>query len=421
MRILPQGSVWCEMLQRTLPTGRHLRILTTIHSFDPGGVERVALRLCEWWKFEGADVRVLIGRRTGAMAGQAPCLNYVGYSSGPVGTARVETLWMIMSLWRQVRAAPPDVIFCPGNTYAIVVVALRLILGRRCPPVVAKISNSLVRKDMAPPFGWAYRAWLAVQGRLIDAFVAMAPSLRHEALDSMRVSPGRVTVIEDPALSAADFDRLAGSRQRIGADGGHGRLFVSAGRLVRQKRFDRLLRAFAEGGRDGDRLVILGEGPFRPRLAKLTRALGLETRVDMPGHTEDLADWLSRADAFLLASDYEGVPAALVEALAAGLPIIATDSSAAIAELAGNGRFGQVVARDDARELARAIREFDPSAFDFAGAKRHSENFQVGRAGPAYLSLMAATCARRLETGNLAIADAPNFGSPLAGVGTGGS
>jgi glycosyltransferase involved in cell wall biosynthesis len=316
---------------------------------------------------------------------------------------------MIICLWRRVRAAPPDVIFCPGNTYTVVVVALRLLLGRSCPPVVAKLSNSLARGDMHAPVALAYRAWLAIQGRLIEVFVAMTPSLRDEAVEAIRAYARKVAVIEDPALNAADIQQLAKSREERTRDEGSGRLFISAGRLVPQKRFDRLLRAFAEGSREGDHLIILGDGPLRASLTRLVRNLGLDTRVKMPGHTADPAGWLARADAFVLASDYEGVPAALVEALAAGLPVIATDSSAAIPELLGYGRYGHVVARGDAVALARAIGQLDSSTFDALGARRCAARFQVERAGPAYLGLLATTYAQRCAaSGREIIASAPS-------------
>ena len=359
-----------------------------VHSFDPGGVERVALRLCEAWQSDGADVTVLVGRPTGAMRDQAPRLAYESYSAGRLSTASFESFWLILCLWRLVRAARPDVIFCPGNTYSIVVVCLRLLLGRRCPPIVAKVSNSLERSDMSAIPRFAYKLWLAVQGRWIDSFVAMAPALRKEVADSMRVGPDRVVVIDDPVLAASDVTRLAARRRRRRRRTGEGRLFLSAGRLVVQKRFDRLLRAFAAGARPGDRLVILGEGPLRQRLHRLARRLGIDGRVALPGHAAELGEWLERADCFVLASDYEGVPAVLVEAVAAGVPVVATDSSAAIEDLLGHGRHGHVVARFDEAALASALMIGDRFHSDPEANAGHGMRFRLENSAPAYLHLL---------------------------------
>jgi glycosyltransferase involved in cell wall biosynthesis len=365
---------------------RRLEILTYLHSFDPGGVERVALRLCGAWQAQGASVKVLMGRRSGRAGAQAQPLDYIVYSSGIVRTARFETLWMIYSLWKRVRAVRPDVIFCAGNSYTIVAVALRLLLGRSCPPVVAKVSNLLDRRDM-PRFGRPfYRLWLRVQGRLIGRWVAIAPALKDEVVTLMRVPPERVAAIGDPAICAAQAEALFARRQ-ADAHHGAGRLFVSAGRLARQKRFDLLIEAFHRGARPHDRLAILGEGPLRGRLERQATRLGLGGRILLPGHCLDTGAWLARADAFVLCSDYEGLPAVLVEALAAGLPVISTRSSPGVAGLLDHGTLGRLVEPGDPEGLARALAdEIAPQNAD--AARRQAAAFQIELAGPAWLAIL---------------------------------
>ena len=150
-----------------------MRILVPIHSFEPGGVERVALRLARAWHDAGHEVFVLLGRDEGAARGQAPELTYVRHRE-PISTAWWETLWMIVCLIRFLRRERVDVLFCPGNTYTVVCVAAKLLLPRRCPPVLAKISNDLDSRYLpaiARPF---YRVWLHIQGRILDAFVGLA-------------------------------------------------------------------------------------------------------------------------------------------------------------------------------------------------------------------------------------------------------
>jgi glycosyltransferase involved in cell wall biosynthesis len=375
---------------------RRLEILTYLHSFDPGGVERVALRLCDAWQAQGAGVKVLMGRCDGRAREQAQALDYVVYSSGVVGTARFETLWMIYCLWRRVRAVRPDVIFCAGNTYTVVAVALRLLLGRSCPPVVAKVSNLLDRRDMPLFSRPLYRLWLRVQGRWIHHWVAIAPALKDEVSTLMRVPAGRIAAIGDPAICAAEADALF-ERRRAGTRERPGRLFLSAGRLARQKRFDLLLQAFHRGARPADRLVIIGDGPLRARLLRQALRLGLRGRVQLPGHCLDPGSWLAKADAFILVSDYEGLPAVLLEALAAGLPVISTKSSPGVAELLGHGALGRLVEPGDLEGLAEALAgEIAPQDAD--AARRQAAAFRIEEAGPAWLAILeGAASAIRLH------------------------
>jgi hypothetical protein len=201
-----------------------------------------------------------------------------------------------------------------------------------------------------------------------------------------------VAIVDDPALGEDEALALASVRDRAPRDRRPGRLLVAAGRLVSQKRFDLLLRAFARGARDDDRLVILGEGPCRRRLEALVARLGLGERVRLAGFSADINDWLARADLFVLSSAYEGVPAVVIEALAAGVPIIASDCSVSLPAMLGDGRFGRLVAPGDVAGLAAALGA-DAPRIDVAAARAHARRFLVETAAPAYLALLRAAAA----------------------------
>ncbi len=100
---------------------------------------------------------------------------------------------------------------------------------------------------------------------------------------------------------------------------------AAVGRLSAQKDHALLIRAFSRLPDTGDRLVIYGEGELRPELEALIERLGLSGRVLLPGQCDDVPRALSGAKLFVLSSDYEGMPNALLEAMALGLPCIATD------------------------------------------------------------------------------------------------
>ena len=364
----------------------NLRILTFIHSFEPGGVERVALRLVAAWRAAGCDAPVLLGRDAGAGRDAAPPLDYLAPRRDAGWTARFETAWMIGRLRREIVRMRPDILFCAGNSYAVVAVTMKLLFGRRCPPIVAKISNDLERRDLPAPARAAYRLWLRLQGLAIDHFVGMAEPMRIEIASAMRVPPHRIAIIDDPALDNAEFDRLRMARDTR-VKPATGRRFITIGRLVRQKNFTMLLRAFAAGSNSDDHLTILGEGPQRRRLARLADRLGLAGRLTMPGHS-DIARWIGESDILLMSSDYEGVPAVVIEALAAGLAIVATDCSTAMAELLDNGRLGQLLPPGDCKRFAAGIAAASSHSVDSTAAERQAARFTVATAAPLYLALM---------------------------------
>lgn len=365
------------------------RVLTFLHSFEPGGVERIALRLVRRWRALGVDAPLFVGRTAGDMRGDVGVdLDFVSPPDAGRWVARMETLWMIWTLPQIVRRLRPDVLFCAGNTYAVVAVALKYLLGRTCPPILLKVSNDLDRQDQPGWFRFVYRLWLRAQARHIDHFIGMETPMIDEIREGFGVPAARISIIPDPALSKSLIQKLRSSRP-VARVGGIGRRFVCVGRLTPQKNIALMLRAFESGARKGDTLTVIGDGPERGKLERLARNLGLEEQVLFLGYQPEPASLLPGFDVFLLSSDYEGVPAVVLEALAAGLPIVATDCSRSMRALLADGALGQLVAVGDAPALADAIAGATPMSQDQRLSLRQAERFTLEEAALAYLEVMA--------------------------------
>ncbi len=133
---------------------------------------------------------------------------------------------------------------------------------------------------------------------------------------------------------------------------------LAVGRLTAQKNHALLIRAYAALGPVDDRLVIYGEGEKRAELEALISDLGLEGRVLLPGLSADIPHDIGSAKLFVLPSDYEGMPNALLEAMALGLPCIASDCPCGgPAELIEHGENGLLFPVGDEQALTAALRE----------------------------------------------------------------
>ncbi|WP_342658207.1 glycosyltransferase [Sphingomonas sp. NY01] len=297
-----------------------------------GGVERAQLRLVRGWLDAGRDVTLLLGEEGGAFWGELP------ESLRPIRRGR-----LAVALPRTVADLRPDIIFCPGNHYTGLAAWTRLRVGRDCPPIVAKMSNACHRPDFAAPMRWGHARWLGTHRRFLDGLVAMTPATAAEASAATGLP---AIVIPNPPAPPPPARSPFGQRTIIGV-----------GRLEPQKRWDRLIAALPALD-DDVRLVIHGEGSLRPALeAQIARA-GLQRRVTLPGHTADPLAAMAAAHVVALVSDYEGVPGVLREALSVGRPVVATDSSPAVAEIVATPALGTIVGRDDARALAAALRHW---------------------------------------------------------------
>jgi glycosyltransferase involved in cell wall biosynthesis len=134
---------------------------------------------------------------------------------------------------------------------------------------------------------------------------------------------------------------------------------LGVGRLCEQKRFIDLVNAFhhfiSNEKIDHLDLIILGEGPQRGEILNLASELGIADRVFLPGFDPDPFKYMKAAEAFVLSSAWEGLPNALIQAIACGCPVVATNCNHGPSEILENGRWGELVAVGDVREMAAAI------------------------------------------------------------------
>lgn len=131
---------------------------------------------------------------------------------------------------------------------------------------------------------------------------------------------------------------------------------VGVGRLVRQKNFTMLIEAFGRVVEKIDaKLIILGEGDERDKLETLVSRLGLQNQINLPGYSKNVHGVVKNADLFVLSSSFEGLPNALLEALAVGTPAVSTNCLSGPAEILCHGAAGDLVAVDDVDAMAEAI------------------------------------------------------------------
>lgn len=321
------------------PPAQH--ILSFARTLQGGGVERSMLRLARGWIDAGRRVTLVIGDTAGPLAAEIPAEAMVDV----IGTS--SSLRLMTGLPARIRTHAPDVIFCPGSWATATAAFARLRLNGTAPPIVGKISNALDRSDLGPFVNWGNGYWQRFHPWFLDHIVAMTRASAVEAVGVMRMPPDRVSVIAN-----------APSRPAPGADPPllPDRPFIlGLGRLEPQKRWDRLIDAMPRIARSDVALLILGEGSLRPVLEARIRALDLDGRVILAGHSGNVFPAIAAAQLVALTSEFEGVPAALREALAAGTPVVSTDSSVAIAEIIDTPERGTIVPLNDRDALVRAL------------------------------------------------------------------
>ena len=188
-----------------------------------------------------------------------------------------------------------------------------------------------------------------------DSVIINSPHSRTFAIDNEGVRADRVFVIPNGVEVAkyAEPVRQRFLRDKLGLPSG-GCLLGSVGRLTRQKGFDILLYALSLMKNPNLNLVIFGTGEDEAALRSLTTKLGLEPRVHFVGYRRDLPTLLGALDLYVHPARFEGMPNAVLEAMAAACPIVATaiDGNR---ELIEDGKHGWLVPSEDSHALATVI------------------------------------------------------------------
>ena len=276
---------------------------------------------------------------------------------GRVGTpiyiaGLLRQLWDLRDRWTVVHAHQ-------GTEHAFVSVLAAKLWGRRS---VVTLWNSRQYADRLVLLRRRSRLLGPLMWRVIlqaDIFVAVSSDIAQE-LEVQRVPKERIVRIPfgiDPSrFSPIEPERKGRLRQELGLPE-FGTLVVCATRLLRrQKGLDVLLAAWRRVVSDGGNpyLVLLGDGQDRSGLESEARELGLAERVVFTGWRENPETYLAACDLFVLASRSEGLPNALLEAMACGLPVVATQVSGSVDVV--NDQVGYLVPVEDAEALAARLR-----------------------------------------------------------------
>jgi glycosyltransferase involved in cell wall biosynthesis len=249
--------------------------------------------------------------------------------------------------------------------------------------------------------GWAFKAYSGIAStlyRAADRLMARATTIticvteadRAAGVAARTCDPDRTVVI----ANAVDVDAVPPARH----DGDPPRI-VTVGRLAWPKDPRTLVRALARLPDRSFSAVIVGDGPDRSGMETEIRELGLESTVELCGARRDVPELLARSDVFALASRSEGGPISILEAMAAGLPVVASDVGG-VRELVVEGATGMLVPAGDPDALAAALERLlgDPELrrrLGAAGRERARERFDLSALRRAHLELYARELARR--------------------------
>ena len=373
-----------------MPASSRPRVLLLIPHLGGGGAERVIELVARHLPAEKYELHLgLITQAATAAAGLPP-----GVQIHALGARRVRA--GAFRLLRLIRRLKPDLILSGIFHLNFLVLLLKPLLPRRSRILARQngtVSSALAFGGLPGYTRLLYRLLYHRADRLICQTQSMAADLAQQ----LWLPEERLAVLPNPV----DVERIRISIRLnpappVGFDPGPGPHLLAVGRLAREKGFDLLLRALASVRREYPEasLLIAGSGPEEAALRAECRALGLDRAVSFAGQLADPWPYFQRATLFVLPSRQEGLPNALLEAAAAGVPIVALPASGGVVELVSGQRGVWLAPEVSAEALAasllealRALRPGERFAHPFV------EPFRIDRAIQAYENLIDETLA----------------------------
>lgn len=222
-----------------------------------------------------------------------------------------------------------------------------------------------------------------------DAIVAASLGTAKDVAELTQVPVEQIQVIYNPVVTPDVFQKSQEPIDHPWFQPGEPPVILGVGRLVSQKDFFTLIEAFAQVRVTRPaRLMILGEGEQRALLEERIRQLGLEQDVALPGFVENPYAYMAASAVFVLSSKFEGFGNVVAEALACGVPIVATDCPSGPAETLAAGKYGKLVKIADPTEMATAILDTLDRSIDSTLLKQRSLDFERDRIVDQYLTFV---------------------------------
>lgn len=361
---------------------RDVPILLYMPAFHGGGAENAVVRLANHWHGQGRRVTILVNCVRGPVVDKV----LPGIEIIELGSRFTFLAWP--RLGRLLRRGRPPLLVTAllGPNVAGLWAARLWSPGTAVASLVRNhTSREIAGRDVLRR--WLFPRLLRAAYRRTDAIGCVASEVARDIVAYADVPFERVmtTLNPVPLLAAASLERPDDWPQR-------GPVILAMGRLVAQKDYPTLLKAFAQV--EGE-LLILGEGPERAMLEGLCRSLGIAHRVHMPGFRKHPEAYLAQADVFVLSSRFEGFPNVVAEALALGRTVVATDAPGGAGEILGHGVFGRLVEVGDVAGLRLALKEALADPIDPAHARARAGDFAVETVALRYEALFVRAMERR--------------------------
>ena len=262
----------------------------------------------------------------------------------------------VFELAKYFKKEKPEVVFTMSTNYDIATGLAMWLCGNGRPKFLPVEHGAYMERPVQLNMMQRLRRWSWC--RHVDLQLVVSEGVKQALVNARRRFPEeKVFVVNNPAIDESFWQKLSGTAQHPWLKEKTGKVFVAAGSHVTVKRYDTLIRAFARLTDQSIRLIIFGEGSETQNYKRLIAELGVKDRISLPGFADNLPAEIKAADAFVVSSQSESFSIVLVEALAAGTPVVSTNCPLGPPEILQQGKYGLICTVNDPVSLASALQK----------------------------------------------------------------
>ena len=359
------------------------RVLTFfIQDLREGGAERNVARLLSGIVARGVPTDLIVIQKRGTFFSELdPRVNVIELPQR-------RTLTSVIGLKRYIEQRQPVALVSSLTHTNVAAVIANMVARTRTRLIVVERNEYARNRAMKRGLVRLSYGLVPMLYRRADLIGAVSSGVRDGIAAAVGLPASRVALLHNPVSTDRLPAQMAAPLDHPWFRDGSPPVILGVGRFSVQKNFDLLVRAFAAVRRERPaRLILLGDGELRPQLEALVRSLGVEEDVDLPGFDQNPFRFMARAGVYVLSSDWEGLPTALIEAMACGCPVVATDCVGGPQEILLDGTLGRIVPRGNADALAAAILATLDNPGDAAARIDRAHDFSLDRAVDRYLAV----------------------------------
>lgn len=355
-----------------------------VPNLSGGGAQRVIINLTRGFAEKGHDVDLVVANAAG------PLLDEVPEGVRLIDLGARGALSSLPRLVKYIRRERPAAMMSTMSHSNVVAILARWI-SRSDMRLIVREANTLTFHE--------YRT-LSIRERMVfylmmllynraDLIVANSLDTAGDLATHGIADEDRVIVIHNPIVSVDLLEKQNEPVEHPWFRDSTVPVVIGIGRLHAQKDYETMIRAFSIVLKDrAAHLLILGEGAEKDHLLDIVKKLGIEDFVEFPGFVSNPHAFISRASVLALSSRWEGFGNVLVEALAAGTPVVSTECPGGPSEILEYGRFGKLVPVGDTEAFAKAILDALDDPPDRDALIERSKDFSIDTIASRYMEVL---------------------------------